>query len=178
MVLLAVQVNRNQGHNSKGDLMNSKDNDMQVLKIKWQRLVSDGRTCRRCEVTEEELDKAVIALRQSLGSLNIQVSLEKVELSIAEFDEDPLQSNQIWLNDQLLEDWLGGKVNRSQCCDVCDPAECRVIEIGEETYEAIPAELIIRAGLLAASRMVIPETTGSCCDGETPEVTTTCCCQK
>lgn len=176
MVLLAVQVNRNQGHNSKGDLMNSKDNDMQVLKIKWQRLVSEKRTCQRCGATEEELDKATAALKQSLSSLNIQVSLEKVELSIAEFSEDPLQSNQIWLNDQPLEDWIGGKVDRSQCCDVCGPAECRVVEIGEETYEAIPAELIIRAGLLAASQMVMTATAGSCCNSGTTKASTTGCC--
>ena len=149
---------------------------MRVLKIKWQRLVSDGQTCQRCGATEEELDKAITALNQSLCSLDIKVSLEKVELSVAEFNEDPLQSNQIWLNDQLLEDWIGGKVNQSQCCDVCGPAECRVVEIGEETYEAIPAELIIRAGLLAASQMVITATAGSCCNSETQKASTTGCC--
>ncbi len=157
--------------------MKGKDKNMRVLKIRWQRLVSDGKTCQRCGTTEKELDKAATALNQSLGSLDIQVSLEKVELSIAEFSEDPLQSNQIWLNDQLLEDWLGGKVNRSRCCDVCGPAECRTVVIGEETFEAIPAELIIRAGLLAASQMVITETAGSCCNSETPKASTNGCCR-
>ena len=134
---------------------------MKTLKIKWQRLVSDGQTCPRCGSTEEELERAISTLKQSLIPLGIKVVIEKDELSVAEFKKDPLQSNQIWLNGRLLEDWIGGKVGQSPCCDVCGPSECRTVGVGGELYEAIPADLVIKAGLLVASQLVGTETNES-----------------
>ncbi len=136
---------------------------MKTLKIKWQRLVEAGETCPRCGSTEDELEKAIATLEQSLKPLGIEVVLEKRELSQAEFEKDPLRSNEIWLNDKPLEEWIGGEVNQSPCCDVCGPAECRTVGVGGEVYETIPADLIIKAGLLAASQLVSAETSESCC---------------
>ncbi|MEM4229694.1 MAG: DUF2703 domain-containing protein [Thermoproteota archaeon] len=90
-----------------------------------------------------------------------------------EFKKDPLRSNQILINGLPLEDWVGGKAGQSPCCDVCGPSECRTVAIGEEAYEVIPADLIIKAGLLAASQLVFAETNKSCC-----KAPTTGCCQK
>ncbi|MGA9844950.1 MAG: DUF2703 domain-containing protein [Nitrososphaeraceae archaeon] len=80
-----------------------------VLKIKWKRLISEGETCPRCGSTEEALRKAVSTLEQSLAPLGIEVILEKEELSVTEFKKDPLQSNRIWINNRLLEDWIEGR---------------------------------------------------------------------
>jgi hypothetical protein len=151
---------------------------MKILKIKWQRLVSDGQTCPRCGSTGEELEKAISTLKQSLIPLGIEVVLEKDELSVAEFKKDPLQSNQIWLNDRLLEDWIGGKVGQSPCCDVCGPSECRTVGVGGEIYEAIPTDLVIKAGLLAASQLIGVEKNESCCESEAPKAPITNCCPK
>ena len=137
---------------------------MKTLRIKWQRLVSGGQTCPRCRSTEEELEKAVSALKRSLAPLRIEVVLEKSELPIAEFRKDSLQSNQIWLNNQPLENWIGGKVGQSPCCEVCGPSECRTIEVEEQTFETIPADLVTKAGLLAASKLVGTETNEPCCE--------------
>lgn len=130
---------------------------MNMLKIKWQRLVSDGQTCLRCSSTEEEIEKAVSVLRQSLTPLGIEVVLEKSELTVREFERNPLESNKIWINDRLLEDWIGGAVGQSPCCDVCGPSECRTVKVEGEIYETIPADLIIKAGLLAASELINAE---------------------
>jgi len=137
-----------------------------VLRIKWHRLISDEKTCPRCGSTEEELGKAVSALRQSLAPLGIEVILEKEELSIAEFKKDPLQSNRIWINNRLLEDWIEGRSGHTPCCDVCGPDECRTIEVEGQIYETIPAEIIIKAGLSAASQLVAPRKGEPCCGGE------------
>lgn len=153
-------------------------NSMKVLKIKWQRLVSDGKTCPRCGSTEKELKKAISTLKQSLAPLGIQVVLEKDELSVAEFKKDPLLSNQIWLNNRSLEDWIGGKVGQSQCCDVCGPSECRTIGIGGEVYEVISANLIVKAGLLVASQLLSPESNKSCGKNETAVKKSGGCCPK
>lgn len=132
----------------------SENAEVKLLKIKWRRLISEGETCPRCDSTEKEVDKAVSALSQSLAPLGIKVRLEKEELSVSEFKKKPLQSNRILINDRLLEDWIGGEVGHSSCCDVCGPSECRTLEVDGKIYEVIPAGLIIKAGLIAASALV------------------------
>lgn len=127
---------------------------MSALKIKWQRLVSNEQTCPRCGSTEAELGKAINTLKKVLTPLEIKVVLEKNELSNKNFGSDPLSSNQIWLNNRLLEDWIGGKTGKSQCCDVCGTSKCRTVGVGEEIYETIPAVLIIKAGLLASAQLL------------------------
>lgn len=141
---------------------------MKTLKIKWQRLMFEGQTCPRCGSTGKEVEKAITALKQSLNPLGINVELEKSELTVAQFKKDTLQSNVISINDRLLEDWIGGITGQSQCCDVCGPNDCRTVGVGEEVYEVIPSELVIKAGLLAASQLLGPETAkcepaSSCC---------------
>ncbi len=136
-----------------------------TLKIKWKRLVTEGETCPRCGSTEEELTKAVSTLKQSLSPLGINVTLEKEELSAAEFKINSLQSNQIWINNRLLEEWIEGNVGQSPCCDVCGPHDCRTVEVEGQIHETVPAEIIIKAGLLAASQLVSPRTDESCCGG-------------
>jgi hypothetical protein len=137
-----------------------------ILTIKWQRLLSDGQTCPRCGSTGDEVDKAVATLRQALTPLGIVVVLEKGELSMAEFRQDTLRSNEIWIAGRLLEDWLGATTGQSECCDVCGPNDCRTVGIGETVYEAIPADLIVKAGLLAAAQLLGPED----CDCSLPAI--------
>lgn len=136
-----------------------------TLTIKWQRLLDDGQTCPRCGSTEAEVDKAVTALRQSLALLGVEVVLEKGELTVEQFAQDTLQSNAIRINDRLLEDWVGGQTGQSLCCEVCGPNDCRTMAVEGEVFEVIPAELVVRAGLLAAAQM-LGSGTCSCDSGE------------
>ena len=149
---------------------------MKILEISWQRLVSSGETCPRCGGTEEELGKAVYSLKESLRPLGFKVVFDKKELSVAEFKESPLQSNMIIINDKPLENWINGKIGKSKCCDVCGPTNCRTTTVEGETYEKIPAELIIKAGLIAASNMVASEESKSCCDDKSSSITNKNCC--
>ncbi|MEM3587071.1 MAG: DUF2703 domain-containing protein [Candidatus Jordarchaeaceae archaeon] len=142
-----------------------KGGNQKTLKITWQRLIFNGKTCPRCGSTEEELNKAVSTLKQSLAPLGIEVILEKKGLSVSEFKKDPLQSNRIWINSHPLEDYIGGGVGQSPCCDVCGPSECRTLEIEGQAYETIPSEIIIQAGLAAASQLINARKEKSCCEG-------------
>jgi hypothetical protein len=134
------------------------------VKIRWMRLISNGETCRRCGSTEKELNRAMYILKQSFAPLGIDIILEKEELSDREFKKDPLQSNQIWINDRVLEDWMEGAVGRSPCCDVCGENDCRTVEVKGRVYETIPGEIIIKAGLLAASELVDTHKAESNCE--------------
>jgi hypothetical protein len=130
--------------------------EMKTLKITWQRLLIDesGQTCPRCGSTEKELERALDVLKKSLAPLGIEVTLEKKALGPAIFAKDVLESNRIWISERPLEEWLDAKVGQSLCCEVCGNAECRTVEVGEHVHETIPAELIVRAALIAASQMV------------------------
>lgn len=144
----------------------AKNGNQKTLKIEWQRLISNEKTCPRCGSTEEELDKAVSTLKQSLAPLGIEVMLEKKELSVSEFKKAPLQSNRIWINSHPFEDYIVGSVGQSPCCDVCGPSECRTVKIEGQVYETIPSEIIIQAGLLAATQLVNAGNEKSCCSGK------------
>lgn len=125
-----------------------------ILKIKWQRLVHEGKTCPRCLKTGNEVEKAISILKESLKPMNIEIVLEKESLTELQFKTNTLESNRIWINDISIEEYVGGKVGQSECCDVCGPHECRTVNVGEQVYETIPSDAIVKAGLIAASRMI------------------------
>lgn len=125
-----------------------------TLTLRWQRLLADGATCPRCGSTEGAVEEAVATLTQTLAPLGITVVLEKGELPPEVFARAPLQSNLILLNGRPLEAWLGASRGQSPCCEVCGPHECRTLEIGDVVFEAVPAELIVKAGLLAAAEIL------------------------
>ena len=124
---------------------------MKQLIIRWQRLVNEsGLTCERCTDTGSTVENAYKKLKKSLVELGIEVELKKEMLDFSIFIKDPLQSNRIWIAERPLEEWIGATVGKSQCCDVCGDSECRTISINQDTFENIPENLIIKAGLLAA----------------------------
>jgi hypothetical protein len=79
---------------------------MEKLVIKWQRLVEENKTCPRCGDTEKELERAFLKLKDAFALLNIEVILEKIQLSKEDFKRNPLSSNQIWINNKPLEFWI------------------------------------------------------------------------
>ena len=157
---------------------------MKTLKVRWQRLVDEkGQTCQRCGSTEKEVQKAILILTQSLAPLEIQVILEKKALDPATCAKDISQSNRIWIGGRALEKWLGAEVGQSPCATCCpklgSKVECRTVKVGEQTYEEIPASLIIKAGLLAASQLVEAGLKEPGCEKETsPESQPRSCCPK
>jgi len=149
---------------------------MDKLEISWQRLVYDDETCPRCGGTEENLKKAVSKLKSSIQPLGLELVFNKKVLSVKEFKESPLESNMIFINDKPLEYWISGKVGKSECCDVCGPNDCRTITVDGETYEEIPSELIIKAGLMAVSEMIANKESRSCCDDKSSSPVNSSCC--
>lgn len=128
---------------------------MKKLTIRWQRVVDEaGRTCDRCSNTEGSVEESFTKLNKALSALGIEVELKKERLSQSTFKKDPLQSNRIMICEKPLEDWIGATVGKSQCCAVCGESECRTISTEQNTFETIPENIIIRAGLLAAADLV------------------------
>lgn len=124
-----------------------------VLTIRWQRLVDDsGETCDRCGTTEEAVHEAHERLRESLARRDIEVRLVTSAINEAEFRETPEESNRIWIDEEPLEALLGAEAGRSVCGDACGDCDCRTLVLDGTAYEAVPADLIVQAGLIAAGR--------------------------
>ena len=156
--------------------------NMKTLTVRWQRLVDEqGQTCQRCGSTEKEVQKAIESLKKSLGALGIDVVLEKKALSPKVCAKDISQSNRIWVGARTLEGWLGAQEGKSPCGFGCaglgQTVECRTVTVGGKTYETIPAELIIKAGLLAGAQLVETPCGQSCSPSPGPakKAAPSCC---
>jgi hypothetical protein len=126
-----------------------------MLVLRWRRLLDEkGLTCPRCGTTEAELEKAYKVLEDVCRALGLEVELIKEAIKPEDFKKDPLRSNEIWINERPLEEWLGAKTESSLCCDVCGDNECRTVVIGSETYESIPSGLILKAALMALAEIL------------------------
>ncbi len=123
------------------------------ITIIWERLVEDNRTCPRCSSTGEELEQAVALLKPVLSQAGVELSVEQRVLTLEEFKQNPLRSNRILINNRPLESWLAATTGQSLCCDVCGSAQCRTVELGSRTYEAVPTELIVQAVLNALQEL-------------------------
>lgn len=128
---------------------------MKKLTIQWQRLLDDkNQTCPRCSETGETVETGARKLKNALAELDIEVELLQKGLDFLSFANNPLQSNSILINGKLLEEWIGGETGKSKCSDVCGDSDCRTISFGENKFESIPENLIIKAGILAAAELI------------------------
>lgn len=127
---------------------------MKPMRIVWKRLVKGGETCTRCGDTGRELEAAVAKLAAALRPLGIDPVLETQEIDEAAFKANTSESNRVWIAGKSIEEWLGADVGMSRCCSVCGDSDCRTLEVGGRTYETIPEEQFIKAGLMAASQMI------------------------
>jgi hypothetical protein len=125
---------------------------MRTLPIVWHRLIGpQGTTCPRCHGTGEEVRRAVARLRVALGPEGIVPVLEEKEIARSDFDKEPLASNRILIAGKPLEHWLEGLTGQSRCCAECGDSECRTLEVNGQSYEVVPEDLVVRAGLIAAA---------------------------
>ena len=128
------------------------------LVIEWQRLVSDaGGTCPRCAGTEAELMRARGQVhpdteRGERGAKGVTRALDD-----ASFRSAPSESNRIWVAGRPLEDWLDADVGATPCCDECGDEPCRTLAVDGAVHEVVPADIIVRAGLLAAAEVLAPD---------------------
>lgn len=146
---------------------------MKTLPITWTRLVKDGQTCQRCGSTQRSVLGAMAKLEAALRPLGIQPTLDTRQMDDASFRAEPSESNRIWIGGRPMEEWLGASVGMSTCCSVCGSLPCRTMQVGGDTYEAIPEDLIVRAAMTAAAAMIAAppsiSASSACC-------TTKCAC--
>lgn len=126
---------------------------MRKMPIVWKRLVKNGETCTRCDATGRELKAAVTKLQSALRPLGIEPVLEEQAIHEDTFKGNPSESNRAWIAGKPVEDWLGAGVEMSHCGSVCGDSDCRTLKVDGRTYETIPEQLFIKAGLMADGQM-------------------------
>lgn len=86
--------------------------------------------------------------------LGVKPVLEIQEIDEEVFKADSSESNREWIAGKPTEAWLGANVGMSRCSSVCGTSDCRTLEVGGQTYETIPEEQFIKAGLMAANQLI------------------------
>ena len=142
---------------------------MKQLPVVWKRLMKDGNTCERCGSTLQQVQAAVGKLEVALGPLGIQPVLETEIIDERTFKAEPSESNRSLIAGRPLEQWIGATAGMSRCCSECGDSDCRTLELDGASYETIPAELIIKAGLATASQLLAPS-------AKTQQGSTSCGC--
>ena len=126
---------------------------MKRLTILWQRVTVDGGTCERCGDTGQSIRQAAETLRRELSGLDIEVILTEKALPPFAVEE----SNRVFFNGQAVEEILGAEVGLNHCRSCCEmlggETDCRTLTLDGRTYEALPLELLLRAGRTAAQKL-------------------------
>lgn len=140
---------------------------MKIVHILWQRLLAGAETCERCGDTGESVRQAAALLRAELAPRGIAVELEQKALLPSApglLDE----SNRVFFNGVSMEELLGAKNGASHCQSCCEllgaqpggSVQCRTLILDGSEFEALPVELLVRAGLLAADRLAADRQAG------------------
>ena len=149
-------------------VMVSQSEDMEVqrtLVIRWQHAVcQNDNPCERCINTPIEIQRAFDDLKSSLAGLGITVTMEEKKIK----DHD----DRLFINDHDVIDLLKGERTKTACANCFDdkgnPRTCTSLKLGEDVFEVIPAELIIKAGLVAASELMTAAPEPPCGEKKTP----------
>jgi hypothetical protein len=119
------------------------------LEIEWKHFAVGDETCERCGKTGEALNVAVKELRREFDPANVKINLTETPLDKTRIAE----SNEVRMNGALIEDLLSASMAATDCpsCGTLagESTCCRAIEIGDERYEDIPAEMIKKAAYRA-----------------------------
>jgi len=131
-----------------------------TLDILWQRVTVGAETCERCGDTGQSVRKAAEALRRELAPRGIAVVL--TEKTLLPFAPNVLaDSNRVFFNGVPLEELLGAQNGTSHCQSCCDllgdhmngQTDCRTLQVDGCEFEALPEELLLRAGRIAAEKL-------------------------
>ena len=119
---------------------------MDRLEIEWCHLDKDGKTCDRCSDTGETVRAAYGDLVKELEPKGWEVKLKETLLT----DQDIPESNSICFNGVAIEKLLPDTRKSENCCASCgeilgSPIMCRTLERNGQTFEAIPAAMILEA---------------------------------
>ena len=119
---------------------------MNRLEIEWRHLDKNGKTCDRCSGNGETVRAAYTGLVRELEPKDWEFALKETHLT----DQEIPESNSIYFNGIAIEKLLPDTLKSEDCCASCGeihgaPTMCRTLERDGQTFEAIPAVMIVEA---------------------------------
>ncbi len=115
------------------------------LVIEWKHVGNDvTSTCDRCSLTGGAILDVLEELHPYFRQKDVTARFRETVLPSSQLE----MSNQVVINGIPLEDYLSNaRVVQTPCCSCAcitgqDEVECRAIAIGDDRYEAIPADLL------------------------------------
>ena len=119
---------------------------MKQLTVEWQRLVENGDTCDRCQVTGDILHDTIERLNRECQARGWEIRLTETALG----PESIANSNRILVDGKPLETFLPGAKNATNHCRSCSEmigtqTQCRTLEWAGGSHETIPESLLRRA---------------------------------
>ena len=127
-----------------------------VVVLSWQRPQAAAcKGCEKCGATEAEMQKAVAQLKEKLAERGVRVKLEE-GIGARAGKKAIISATNVWVCDVPLETWLGAGIGVKPCdCSSGGQAmSCKVVSLDGQSYKLIPADLVVRAGLLAADMLI------------------------
>jgi hypothetical protein len=119
------------------------------LEVEWKHFAVGEATCERCGKTGDALREVIDELRHEFAPAGVKINLTETRLDKTRIAE----SNEIRMNGVTVEDLLAAGVVSTDCpsCGTLagESTCCRALEIGNERYEEIPAEMIKKAAYRA-----------------------------
>jgi hypothetical protein len=125
----------------------SRDSGKTIV-ISWQHAKQE--VCLGCKKPGLDED----GIKSAAKSLEKRLTDKGIKVKWVEKDPDPKApagTNDIWVCDIPVATWLGGQVATRPCCQ---GSVSRSMALDGRTYEVIPAELVVRAGLSAADMLI------------------------
>ncbi len=139
-----------------------------TLVLEWQRMIDeDGNVCCGSEDTRMAVETAREKLAKELKDHGIKVVLAKSDFSPAECRDCPERANRILVGGRGVDYGLQAEVGKSPCEGFCkqalgDKGSCQTLMYEGKTYDVVPAELIVKAGLAAAANPSTFKTADKC----------------
>ena len=118
---------------------------MKEITIEWKHYDKAGETCKRCNDTGSNIQKAIEEISKNPLYKNVKIAYKETKLKADKMPE----SNSVLVNEQPIENILNAKTSQNHChscsCLSGKATDCRTIEIDDKTLEVIPVELIKEA---------------------------------
>lgn len=125
-----------------------------VVVMEWQRGAADAcQHCDACGVSGDEIRAAAAQLRAKLAAKNVRVQV--VERSASDGPPARPSVSRMWVCDIPLETWLGARAATTSCTEAKSAAAVRpAIYLDDKSYSVIPAELMVKAGVMAGNLLL------------------------
>ncbi len=125
-----------------------------TIVLEWQPPASEVcRQCQQCGVGDQEVQRAFLMLKERLAEKGFDIQV------VEKKGAAPLPNTcGMKVCDVPLEVWLDARTEATPCQGAADKGDPdgmrRTIRVGNQGFATVPADLMVRAGLMAADHMI------------------------